>query len=267
MIVDNLTMGVAGMAISTIAREVTPRLDAPRPYTSIGVVAPFDFALDRELWHLVPEDVTLHLTRTPYIDLALGVELASELSDEEAVGIGARALSVVWPAVTVYLCTSGSFVNGLAGESGLREAMEARGAVRAVTTGGALLEALAALGLRRVGVGTPYDRTLTVRLERFLADGGFEPVQLAYLGLTGNVPQVSTETVRELARAACTDDAEVVFLSCTNLPTIDVLAELEAELGRPVLSANLVSIWSALRSLGALPSKRPERLLRHAQSG
>lgn len=229
------------------------------------MVAPFDFALDRELWQFVPDDITLHLTRTPYVDLALGVELASELSDEEAVGAGARALSVVWPAVTVYLCTSGSFVNGLAGEARLRESMEAYGAVRAVTTGGALLEALTALGVRRVGVGTPYDRTLTIRLERFLADAGFEPVQLAYLGLTGNVPQVSRETVRELARAACTDDAEAVFLSCTNLPTIDVLADLEAELGRPVLSANLVSVWSALRSLQALPTKRPEQLLRRVE--
>lgn len=250
------------MTIGRLAREITPRLDAPRPYTSVGVVTPFDFALDRELWRLVPDDVTLHLTRTPYVDLAVGVELAGELSDEDAVGAAARDLSVVWPAVTVYLCTSGSFVHGLAGEARLRDAMEARGAVRAVTTSGALLEALEALGVRRVGVGTPYDRPLTTQLEAFLVEAGVEPVQLAYLGLAGNIPRVSADTVRELARGACADDADAVFLSCTNLPTIDVLAELEDELARPVLSANLVSMWSALRSLQAIPTDRPEQLFR-----
>jgi maleate isomerase len=89
-----------------------------------------------------------------------------------------------------------------------------------------------------------------------------EPVTSAYLGLTGNIPQVSPDTVRDLARAASADGIEALFLSCTNLPTADVLAELEAELGVPVLSANLVSVWSALRSLDALDAGRPEQLFR-----
>jgi len=51
-----------------------------------------------------------------------------------------------------------------------------------------------------------------------------------------------------------------VFLSCTNLPTYDVVPALEAELGIPVLSANLVTMWAALRVLGALRDGRPEAL-------
>ena len=42
----------------------------PLPQTGIGIVAPYDFALDRELWRWVPDDVTLHVTRTPYAPLA-----------------------------------------------------------------------------------------------------------------------------------------------------------------------------------------------------
>jgi maleate isomerase len=66
--------------------------------------------------------------------------------------------------------------------------------------------------------------------------------------------------VRELARAVAVPDAEAVFLSCTNLPTVAVLPDLEHDLDRPVLSANLVSLWSALRTLDELPADRPERL-------
>ncbi|NEU35177.1 decarboxylase, partial [bacterium LRH843] len=36
-------------------------LGGPKPQLGVGVVAPFDFALDRELWRWVPDDVSLHL--------------------------------------------------------------------------------------------------------------------------------------------------------------------------------------------------------------
>ena len=72
--------------------------------------------------------------------------------------------------------------------------------------------------------------------------------------------RVSADTVLELARAVPLDRAEALFLSCTNLPTYEVIPSLESELGIPVLSANLVTMWAALRHLGNLPEGRPERL-------
>jgi len=71
---------------------------------------------------------------------------------------------------------------------------------------------------------------------------------------------VTADSVRELARATPRDGADALMLSCTNLPTYDVIAPLEAEPGIPVLSANLVTMWAALRELNALPQDRPERL-------
>lgn len=247
-----------------MATKVLARLEAPRQHTSVGVVVPFDFALDHELWQMVPDGVAVHVTRTPYLDLAVGVAQATELSDDAAIEQGVRCLSVIWPASTVYLCASGSFVHGLEGEAHLREAMETAGAVRAVTTSGALVDALAALETSRVGIATPYDLALTERLAGFLAESGHDVTRTAYLDLTGNIPQVSADTVRELARAASADDVDVVYLSCTNMPTLDLIAELEEELGRPVLSSNLVSMWSALRSVQAT-GNRGELLFRRTQ--
>ena len=43
---------------------------------------------------------------------------------------------------------------------------------------------------------------------------------------------------------------DAVFVSCTNLSTYDVIAPLEAELGRPVLTANQVTMWAALVEAG-----------------
>jgi maleate isomerase len=237
---------------------VTPRLD-PVP-AGIGVVAPHDLALDRELWRWTPEPVALYVTRTPPLDVAVSAELAEALRDGDALARACREVAEAAPGVTAYLCTSASFVRGLAGEAELRALMERAGARRAITTSGALVEALAALGAGRVAVATPYDAELTARLGDFLREAGHDVVGTARLGLSGDIWRVSAASVRELVEALPLPDADAVVVSCTNLPSYDVIPGLEERIGLPVVSANLATMWAALRELDALPGDRPERL-------
>lgn len=241
-----------------MTEPLSPRLEPNAP--GIGVVAPFDLALDRELWRWTPEPVSLYLTRTPRVDGHLDIDMVQALGAADAITSACRDVSIADPAVTVYLCTSASFVSGLAGERRLRAAMEAGGARCPLTTSGAMLEALQALGIRRVAVATPYNAALTDRLVAFLAEAGIATTGTSHLGMEADIWRVSGETVRELARAVPRDGADAIFLSCTNLPTHDAIPPLEAELGIPVLSANLVTMWAALRRLDHLPRGRPERL-------
>lgn len=117
-------------------------LGGPHPQRGVGVVAPFDFALDRELWRWVPDDVSLHLTRTPFVPVEVGLDLARLVSEHETLGDAVRALNAVAPEVVAYACASGSFVGGIAGERAMREAMTRAGALPSLTTSGALLAAL-----------------------------------------------------------------------------------------------------------------------------
>jgi maleate isomerase len=235
-----------------------PQLEAVPP--GIGVVAPFDMALDRELWRWTPPPVSLYVTRTAPVDGDVSVDQARALGDLAAITDACRNVSSASPAVTAFLCTSASFVSGVAGEARVRTAMEAGGARHAVTTSGALLEAVRALGAGRLAVGTPYDAALTERLVAFLAEAGVATSGTRHLGMGGDIWRVSADSVLELARGLPLDGADAVFLACTNLRTYEVIPPLEAELGIPVLSANLVTMWSALRRLGQAAEKRPERL-------
>ena len=239
---------------------VTPRLD-PAP-AGIGVIAPHDLALDRELWRWTPEPVALYVTRTPPLDVAVSTELAEALCDADTLTRACREVAEAAPGITAFLCTSASFVGGLSGEAALRALMERAGARRAITTSGALIEALAALGARRVAVATPYDEALTARLEGFLGEAGHDVVGTARLGLSGDIWRVSEGSVRDLVAALPLADADAVVVSCTNLPTYDVIPSLEQTIGLPVVSANLATMWAALRALDALPGNRPERLFR-----
>ena len=53
----------------------------PRP-EGVGVVVPFDFALDDELWAYLPDGVRLHVTRTPAREGLIDAELVAEVSGE-----------------------------------------------------------------------------------------------------------------------------------------------------------------------------------------
>ncbi|MEV6695768.1 aspartate/glutamate racemase family protein [Streptomyces sp. NPDC051453] len=225
-------------------------LGGPHPQRGVGVVAPFDFALDRELWRWVPDEVSLHLTRTPYVPVEVSLDLARLVSEHETLGEAVRALSAAEPEVLAYACTSGSFVGGIAGERAMCEAMFRSGERPSVTTSGALLEALDELGARRIALVTPYTRSVTESLEEYLAEAGITVTGRAFLGLTRHIWKVPYRDVADMARGAARLDADALFISCTNLPTYDVIPQLEAELRIPVISANQVTVWAALRRLG-----------------
>jgi maleate isomerase len=233
----------------------------PLHQTGIGVVAPYDFALDRELWRWVPEDISLHITRLPYVPLAATLEMAVHISDPALVARCVTDVHAVSPLVAAYACTSGSFVGGVAGEAALVAAMIDAGAPAAITTSGALLGALRHLDVTRVATATPYTADLTAGLSAFLAEAGVDVVAASGLGLTSDIWTVPYDVTAGLVRDTDTDDAQAVFISCTNLPTYDVIAALEAELGKPVLTANQVTIWSALNVIGRKAVGPGQRLL------
>lgn len=229
----------------------------------IGVIAPFDMALDGEYWQLAPDGVSVHFTRLDVIDLPYGPDHARAVAEPAGLRAATRTMTAISPGVVAFACTSGSFVDGVAGEARIRAAIEEAGVPHATTASGALLEALGSLGARRVAIGTPYEEALGDELAAFLAEGGFEPGPVVNLGLTDEEAVVAAdpETVLDLAERAMFPGADAVFLACTNLPTVGVLPELRERLGVPVLSANQVLMWASLRRLGGAAAAASSSLL------
>jgi maleate isomerase len=234
--------------------------DGPVTQRGIGVIAPFDLALERELWRWTPLEVSLHLARTPFEPVPVSLAMAELVSDRRHVQAATRDVLGVDPEVVAYLCTSGSFIHGLADEADLRRAILDAGAPEAVTTSGALAEAVRSLGLERISVITPYDADLTARLVSFLGELGVAVPRSHHLGLGGGIWRVNYRTVAELILAADDPGAQAVFVSCTNLPTYDIIEPLERRLGKPVLTANQLTVWACLGRMG-LPMVGPGRWL------
>jgi maleate isomerase len=215
------------------------------------VITPVDFSLDRELWRWVPENVTLHLTRLPVLAERITVGTARALADRPSLRQATRDVLTPEPAVVAYTCAAGSFVNGAAGDRRLCRAMLEAGAPAACTTSGALIDELRLLGVSRLAVVSPYSVWLTRHLVEYLAEHKIQTVATAGLARFVQRGGASPPDVLDRIRGIDWDDAEAVFICCTNVPTYDVLAPLGDVLGKPVLTANEVLMHAALRAVGA----------------
>ncbi|MBF6348831.1 MULTISPECIES: maleate cis-trans isomerase family protein [Nocardia] len=237
-----------------------PDIEGPVAQRGIGVIAPFDLALERELWRWAPLEVSLHLARTPYEPVPVSLAMAELVSDATHLTAATRNVLHVEPEVVAYLCTSGSFIKGIGYERSLRETICRAGAANAVTTSGALLEAIGHLGITSLSIMTPYDETLTGKLRDFLDEAGCAVVRSEHLGLGGGIWKVNYRTIAERILGADDPRAEAIFVSCTNLPTYDIIEPLEKVVGKPILTANQLTMWACLGRM-KLPMMGPGRWL------
>lgn len=163
---------------------------------------------------------------------------------------GARELGQV--ASVIWACTSGSFVFGWDGASAQVEALSVAAGVPASSTSFAFADAAVRLGLKRVAVAATYPDDVARLFVEFLGVAGVEVVGLSSLGIVtaAEVGTLGRDRVLELAAGGDHPDADAVLLPDTALHTVAWLDELERRLGKPVLTANQVSIWQGLRMAG-----------------
>lgn len=229
----------------------------------IGMVVPFDLALDDEIWRWMPESVPLYISRTAYEDdTAITSNLAKDISDPRVIVPAVRSLVMAKPVAIGYACTMGSFVDGDSGERKLRDVMESAGGVPAITTSGALVEAVRALGVSKIAVATPYNQELSMQFVAYLEEVGLEITKVGYLGSEGNIMHIGYDVVRDMALKIDSEDAEAILFSCTNLRTFDLIEDLERELGKPVITANQATVWSTLRAGGLTMPDLNQQLFR-----
>ena len=216
----------------------------------IGILFPADGANDDDFWRLVPPGVTVHVARTrPLID-DFTVEAYGRLAGED-VESQAELLGLIRPSSVAYACTSGSFIRGVEHDRDIGVRIRRASGAPATTTSTAMVNALRALGLRRVAVATPYPDVINQRLTAFLVTSGFSVENNMGLGLDDwTINFVPQSDVYHLARKVDTAGAEALFIACTNLRALDVIEPLEKDLAKPVITANQATMWEALRLAG-----------------
>ncbi len=235
-----------------------------RGVARIGVITPYSNTnLEADLALLRPPGVSFHVARAGGYGL-------DEIPNSDEMRKFARSglddvlnlILAARPDIVLYGCTSATLSSGLAYDREFRLVIAARARVPAVTAAGALIEGLKDLGARRIGFCSPYTEALNLEGAVFLEEAGFEVVRTADVGRDlGNYGQsdLAPEEVLALGMRADHGKAEAIVLSCTDMRAVEIIAELEARTGKPVVTSNQAMIHVALKRLG-LESCVPGRL-------
>jgi maleate isomerase len=210
----------------------------------IGLLVPSsNTTMEPDFYSMVPNDISVHTARMRLVE----VNPDGLLKMAEDAERGASLLSSAGVNVIVYGCTTGSLVGGVDWERDLTLRISDKTGIRTISTGGAVVEALCVLGGKRIGVVTPYSDVLNSREAGFLTAKGLEVSEIKGLGLINNleIGRVSSHVIEGLVKDV-ESDADVIFISCTNLPVIKIIEKLEKELNKPVVTSNQASLWAAL---------------------
>lgn len=197
--------------------------------------------------------VRLPLVRTSIGEDAHRVDALLDLGSAKRLAEGAAELQPHDPDSVMWACTSGSFVFGW---DGAREQVQGVADVLQLpvsSTSIAFVEALSAMGLSKVAVAASYPEDVAVHFVDFLRRGGIETVSFGSHGIytAAEVGLLSKDQVVAMVRAADIPEVEAVLVPDTAMHSLLWLDDLESAVGKPVLTANQVTVWEGLRIAGA----------------
>lgn len=217
----------------------------------IGTIVPVSNTTNEfEFNRMKPDGVSVHFTRVP-IESNPGEDDFKEMLKEA--GRASGELAAAGADVIAYGCTSGSMA---CPADRLLGAMEDASGKPALTTAGAILDALQALGVSRISMATPYTDATNEKERAFIERHGIGVADIKGLGLGGSlekiqkISRIPESEVYEHAKSVDHPDADALLICCTDFGSADVVQSLEEELGKPVLTSNTATLWSALRRSG-----------------
>ena len=178
-----------------------------------------------------------------------------DLGSDERLAEGAARLAVEKPDAVMWAHTLGGFVFYPDGAGDRVSAFATAAGVPASSTSIAFVDALRHLGIRRVAVAASYPDDVARHFVRFLTAGGVDVVAMWSHGIytAAEVGTLEPDQVAAMVTAADHPDAEAVLVPDTAMHTLAIVDKLEATIGKPVLTANQVTVWKGLELLGPVP--------------
>jgi maleate isomerase len=220
----------------------------------LGLLTHDDSAIsESELWTMAPDGVSLHTSRIFFADLAT---FADPPGPENA----AKMLARLPLQAIIYAWTVGSYLLGTTGERQLVSRVEEHSnGIPVLMSAPAATAAFRALEAHRVAlIHAPFfTDDFDQKGAEYFEERGFDVVHVSHMMPPAEVPHPNTGSVAspaqiyEWVRSHAPSSAQAIFVGGNALRAIGVIDALEEDLRRPVLTANQVSLWYALRLAGA----------------
>jgi len=212
----------------------------------------------REL--VAPERFTFHSSRMR-MQKVTREELAAMDADSDrcALELADARVDVLGYACLVAIMSMGLGYHRVSEARLHRRTAEAGGPAPVVTSAGALVDGLKALGAKRVSILTPYMKPLTQLVIDYIENEGIEVVDSISLEIPDNLEVGRRDPMAplEIAQRLNTRGVDAVVASaCVQMPSLGSVQPLEDRLGLPVLSSSVATTYMMLKQLG-LPALAP----------
>ncbi|WP_431282286.1 maleate cis-trans isomerase family protein [Humitalea sp. 24SJ18S-53] len=216
----------------------------------IGMLIPSsNTSIERDYPAWMPRSLSFHFARLTMTRLDAD-GMAEQLADLR------RATTSLADAKVdaVLLCqTAASYWMGQAWDAQIRRDMQGWcGGAVALTAAQTVLDALAALGVTRVGFAAPFPQEIGQASLDYLAACGIATVATQFGGYRDNfaIAEMPAEEVIELACGADHPDAQAVLMPGGNMPCLGVADAIEARIGKPIITTNQAGMWTLLHQFG-----------------
>jgi maleate isomerase len=212
----------------------------------IGVLTPdFDPVPESELSAMAPPGVSIHASRV------VRNQTPAAFAEPPHIDAAAERLADLAPQAIVFAYTSSSYALGPDADDPTRLRLQERAnGVPIVLTCPAATDALRALGAERIALIHPpwFSADTSDRGRAYFMIKGFDVVSCTRIDPARSFTEVRPEEVFDWVRRNVPKQADAVFIGGNGMRAIGTISALEAALKKPVLTANQVAFWAALRA-------------------
>ena len=203
---------------------------------------------------LFPERFTFHASRMRMKQVTREELAAMDRdSDRCALELSDARVNVLGYACLVAIMSMGPGYHRVSEQRLHQRTVDNGGPAPVVTSAGALVEGLHAIGAKRISILTPYMKPLTKMVIDYIENEGVEVVDSISLEIPDNLevgrqdPHAPTDITRKLKTAGV--DA-IVASACVQMPSLPSIQPIEDRVGLPVLSSSVATTYLMLKRLG-----------------
>ena len=149
-----------------------------------------------------------------------------------------------------YGCTSGTIAIG---EDKVKEKIQlAKPGCYVTTPITSAIKAFKKVNVKKIAVFTPYPESVNKTILEYFNKKSINIMSFSTfnLDLDVDIARVDPKYLYETLTKLNINEADALFISCTALPALEILDEVEKKINKPVFSSNQTLIWDTIRSVG-----------------
>lgn len=204
-----------------------------------------------------PERFTFHSSRMRMKHVVKEeLEAMDRDSDRCAIELSDARVDVLGYACLVAIMSMGLGYHRVS-QARLTQRTEENGAYApVVSSAGALIEGLQAMGMKRISIVCPYMKPLTKLVVEYIEHEGIEVKDYLALEIPDNLAVAAQDParLREIYKRLSLANVDGLVLSaCVQMQSLPSIEAVERESGVPTLSAAVATTWQMLRQLKLQP--------------